>query len=107
MRRIVVTGLGAVTPLAAGVETSWSRLLAGRSGIRRLIGETEGQEPNGKAMAILSTMVGALILSRTVNDERLSKRFLQAAANSVRTMSSASGRDISKRNPAQRKKRLP
>src|SRR6266568_3840589 len=36
MRRIVVTGLGAVTPLAAGVETSWSRLLAGRSGIRRL-----------------------------------------------------------------------
>src|SRR6476620_9558178 len=37
MRRIVVTGLGAVTPLAAGVESSWSRLLAGRSGIRRLV----------------------------------------------------------------------
>ena len=36
MRRIVVTGMGAVTPLAADVETSWSRLLAGRSGIRRL-----------------------------------------------------------------------
>ena len=28
MRRIVVTGLGAVSPLAAGVEASWSRLLA-------------------------------------------------------------------------------
>jgi 3-oxoacyl-(acyl-carrier-protein) synthase len=36
MRRIVVTGMGAVTPLAANVEASWSRLLAGRSGIRRL-----------------------------------------------------------------------
>lgn len=36
MRRIVVTGMGAVTPLASGVETSWSRLLAGRSGVRRL-----------------------------------------------------------------------
>ncbi|MEW6450930.1 MAG: beta-ketoacyl-ACP synthase II [Pseudomonadota bacterium] len=36
MRRIVVTGLGAVSPLGAKVETSWSRLLAGRSGIRRL-----------------------------------------------------------------------
>jgi len=56
----------------------------------RLIGETDGEEPDGKAMAILSTMVGALILSRTVNDERLSKRFLQAAAKSVRTRSSAS-----------------
>jgi TetR/AcrR family transcriptional repressor of nem operon len=41
-------------------------------------------------MAILSTMVGALILSRTVNDERLSKRILQAAANSVQTTASAS-----------------
>ena len=56
----------------------------------RLIGETDGEEPSGKAMAILSTMVGALILSRTVNDERLSKQFLQAAAKSVRTRSSAS-----------------
>lgn len=36
MRRIVITGLGAVTPLATGVEASWSRLLAGRSGLRRL-----------------------------------------------------------------------
>ncbi|MBK5570184.1 beta-ketoacyl-ACP synthase II [Ensifer sp. SSB1] len=36
MRRIVVTGMGAVSPLAAGVEASWSRLLAGRSGLRRL-----------------------------------------------------------------------
>lgn len=36
MRRIVVTAMGAVTPLGANVETSWSRLLAGRSGIRRL-----------------------------------------------------------------------
>src|SRR6266496_131755 len=45
MRRIVVTGLGAVTPLAAGVETSWSRLLAGRSGIRRLPDDVVGDLP--------------------------------------------------------------
>jgi 3-oxoacyl-[acyl-carrier-protein] synthase II len=32
MRRVVVTGLGMVSPLACGVEETWSRLLAGRSG---------------------------------------------------------------------------
>ena len=49
----------------------------------RWIGDGDGEEPSGKAMAILSTMVGALVLSRAVNDERLSKQFLQAAAKGV------------------------
>jgi 3-oxoacyl-[acyl-carrier-protein] synthase II len=45
MRRIAVTGLGAVTPLAAGIEASWSRLLAGRSGVRRLPDDVVGDLP--------------------------------------------------------------
>lgn len=45
MRRIVVTGMGAVTPLAADAETSWSRLLAGRSGIRRFADDMVGDLP--------------------------------------------------------------
>jgi len=35
-RRIVVTGLGVVSPVGIGVETSWSNLVAGKSGITRI-----------------------------------------------------------------------
>lgn len=31
---IVITGLGAVSPLGAGVATNWKRLIAGQSGVR-------------------------------------------------------------------------
>jgi TetR/AcrR family transcriptional repressor of nem operon len=50
----------------------------------RLISETDGEEPKGKAMAILSTMVGAVTLSRVVNDPDLARAFLDSAAEQVR-----------------------
>lgn len=36
MHRVVVTGLGVVSPLGCGVETNWRRLIAGEHGFRRI-----------------------------------------------------------------------
>ncbi|MEM1378953.1 MAG: beta-ketoacyl synthase N-terminal-like domain-containing protein, partial [Pseudomonadota bacterium] len=36
MRRVVITGMGIVSPLGADVETTWKGLLAGQSGARRI-----------------------------------------------------------------------
>jgi 3-oxoacyl-[acyl-carrier-protein] synthase II len=36
MRRVVVTGMGMVTPLACGVEATWKKLVAGDSGARKI-----------------------------------------------------------------------
>jgi 3-oxoacyl-[acyl-carrier-protein] synthase II len=56
MRRVVVTGLGLVTPLGVGVEHNWSKLIQGESGIRAiqsfdvsdLPAKVAGQLPRGE-----------------------------------------------------------
>ncbi|MFT6067573.1 MAG: 3-oxoacyl-[acyl-carrier-protein] synthase II, partial [Methylophilaceae bacterium] len=35
-RRVVITGLGVVSPVGTGVSTAWKNLIAGKSGITRI-----------------------------------------------------------------------
>ncbi|MEQ1755895.1 MAG: TetR/AcrR family transcriptional regulator [Micropepsaceae bacterium] len=54
--------------------------------LARLIGDGERALPKQKTMAILSTMVGAMTLSRAVNDSALAQAILDAAADQVRAI---------------------
>ena len=55
MRQVVVTGMGAVTPLANGLDATWAKLIDGRSGIGKIEGfdvsdlaaQIAGQVPEG------------------------------------------------------------
>ncbi len=57
-----------------------------------LMDEAKSSNPSGKAMAILSLMVGAVTLSRLIKEEDLSRGVLDAAAGEVRRI--ASGEDV-------------
>lgn len=54
-----------------------------------LLSKADNEESRDKAMAVLSTMVGAVTLSRVVNDPRLAQSILDAAADSVREATSS------------------
>lgn len=61
MRRVVVTGLGAVSPLGVGVRSTWSRLLAGHSGIVSVA----NSEPRTRWNDLTSTVAGVVPKSST------------------------------------------
>jgi TetR/AcrR family transcriptional repressor of nem operon len=55
----------------------------GMLGYLDMVSRWLGEGREDEAMVVLSTMVGALLLSRAVNDETLARRFLETAAASV------------------------
>ena len=65
MRRVVVTGLGIVSPLGNGVGTTWGKLIESKSGIRSIedfdvsdiAAKIAGQVPLGGAAGELISMI--------------------------------------------------
>ena len=97
-RRVVVTGLGLISPVGIGVEPSWQSLVAGRSGIgpitqfdastypTRIAGEVKGFEP-GDWM--------------DKKEARRNDRFIQFALAAAEMAVQDSGLDMSKEDPEQ------
>ena len=97
-RRVVVTGVGLVSPVGIGVEPSWQALVAGRSGIgpitlfdastfpTRIAGEVKGFEPGD-------------FMDR--KEARRNDRFIQFALAAADMAMKDSGLDMSKEDPEQ------
>jgi 3-oxoacyl-[acyl-carrier-protein] synthase II len=95
-RRVVITGLGLVSPVGIGVEASWQALVAGRSGIgpitlfdastypTRIAGEVKGFEP-GDWM--------------DKKEARRNDRFIQFALAAAEMAIQDAGLDMSKEDP--------
>ncbi len=83
-RRVVITGLGTVSPLGCGTDLVWSRLTAGRSGLRRLPDATVPDVP-AKVAGVVPSLAedpeGGFDLDRVVagKDQKKMDRFIQFA----------------------------
>jgi 3-oxoacyl-[acyl-carrier-protein] synthase II len=82
--RVVVTGLGVVSPLGVGAETVWRRLTQGQSGLRRLPDETVADVPckvGGVVPTLEEDAEGGFDLDRNVppKDQKKMDRFIQFA----------------------------
>jgi 3-oxoacyl-[acyl-carrier-protein] synthase II len=96
-RRVVITGLGVVTPLGNDTETTWEGLLAGRSGIDRI----RQYDPSGLDVQIAAEVkdfdAEALLGRRLVRrNDRFSMMALAAAREAVDDARCDFGRDSPK-----------
>jgi 3-oxoacyl-[acyl-carrier-protein] synthase II len=94
-KRIVVTGVGAVTPLGIGAQATWDGLLAGRSGIRRI----QHWDPSKLEVQIAGEVDG--FVAKDHMDFKLAKRmdrFAQFGVASAREAIEQAGLTINEAN---------
>jgi 3-oxoacyl-[acyl-carrier-protein] synthase II len=83
-RRVVVTGLGLLSPLGVSVKQSWKRLIAGDSGIVSLLDHPSTTNLRDEYAALPSTVAGIVPENSWVDrlsrdDQRKMGRFAQLA----------------------------
>src|SRR4051794_32479974 len=95
VKRIVVTGVGAVSPLGVGAKATWEGLLAGRSGIRRI----QAWDPSNLDVQIAGEVPD--FIARDFMDPKAAKRmdrFAQFAVAAAREAIEASGLQVTDEN---------
>jgi 3-oxoacyl-[acyl-carrier-protein] synthase II len=91
--RVVVTGLGAITPLGVGVEATWEAMKAGKSGIRSVPRLVEAGMPVTFAGTVESFDAAAHMDRK---DAKRMARFSQFAVAAAREAWQASGLDMAR-----------
>lgn len=96
-RRVVVTGVGLVTPLGTGTELTWNNLIAGKSGIRRI--SHFDAESTGMACTIAGE-VSDFHVDDFINrkDARKMDRFIQFGVAAAQMALDQSGLEINESN---------
>ncbi|MEN3315201.1 MAG: 3-oxoacyl-[acyl-carrier-protein] synthase [Acidimicrobiaceae bacterium] len=90
-RRIVVTGMGAITPLGASVDATWDAMVAGRSGV----GPIRSFDPTGLSVRIAAEVVGFDAADHfDSRDARRMDRFAHLGLVAARQAVAQSGLDV-------------
>ena len=94
--RVVVTGMGAVTPVGIGVENTWKALLAGRSGIKRITRFDVSDFPTQFAGEIVDFDVSQFMDFR---EAKRTARFTQLAVAATREAIQVATLNLSREEP--------
>jgi len=97
-RRVVVTGLGLVSPVGIGVEPSWQSLVAGRSGIGPITLFDASTYPTRIAGEVKNFEPGDFMDKK---EARRNDRFIQFALAAAEMAVKDAGLDMSKEDPDQ------
>jgi len=105
-RRVVVTGLGLLSPLGSSVKRSWNRLLAGESGIVSLLNHPSTESLRQEYAALPSTVAGIVpddswLDSLSRDDQRKMGRFTQFAIAASEEALNDSGLNVKKLSATQ------